>query len=307
MSLLFGVVIPYIALAVFVAGVVWKVVTWARSPVPFHIPVTTGQQKSLPWIRQSRIENPSGTAGVVGRMALEVLFFRSLLRNTRTELREGGRLTFHWEKWLWLAGLIFHWSLAMVLFRHLRFFLDPVPAAVYWAGYLDGFFRIGLPVLYISDVTIVAALTYLVIRRVAIPQVRYISLVTDYALPLLILCIAGSGILLRYVLRVDIPAVKELVLGWVTFQPHVPTGLHWFFYVHLLLVNLLIAYLPFSKLTHMIGIFLMPTRNLANNSRAVRHINPWNAPVPVHTYAEYEEEFHDKMVAAGIPVEKEHV
>jgi hypothetical protein len=34
-----------------------------------------------------------------------------------------------------------------------------------------------------------------------------------------------------------------------------------------------------------------------------RHLNPWNAPVTVHTYEEYEEEFRDKMIEAGIPVE----
>jgi hypothetical protein len=65
------------------------------------------------------------------------------------------------------------------------------------------------------------------------------------------------------------------------------------------------AWFPFSKLMHMGGIFLSPTRNLANTSRMRRHINPWNAPVKVHTYAEYEDEFRAKMKAVGLPVEKE--
>jgi hypothetical protein len=67
----------------------------------------------------------------------------------------------------------------------------------------------------------------------------------------------------------------------------------------------LVGYFPFSKLMHMGGIFLSPTRNLANNNRAVRHVNPWNYPVEVHTYEEYEEEFREKMIEAGLPVEKE--
>jgi hypothetical protein len=37
-----------------------------------------------------------------------------------------------------------------------------------------------------------------------------------------------------------------------------------------------------------------------------RHINPWNYPVKTHTYAEWEQEFHDKLVAAEIPLEAEH-
>jgi hypothetical protein len=44
---------------------------------------------------------------------------------------------------------------------------------------------------------------------------------------------------------------------------------------------------------------------MANNNRFVRHVNPWNYPVKVHPYEEYEEEFREKMLEAGIPVEKE--
>ena len=67
----------------------------------------------------------------------------------------------------------------------------------------------------------------------------------------------------------------------------------------------LIAYLPFSKLVHMGGVFLSPTRNLANNNRMKRHVNPWNAPVAVHTYQEWEDEFRDKLTACGLPLERQ--
>jgi hypothetical protein len=68
---------------------------------------------------------------------------------------------------------------------------------------------------------------------------------------------------------------------------------------------MLVAYFPFSKLVHMAGVFMSPTRNMANNNRMVHHTNPWDYPVKVHTYEEYEDEFRDKMKAAGIPVDKE--
>ena len=60
-----------------------------------------------------------------------------------------------------------------------------------------------------------------------------------------------------------------------------------------------------GKLMHAAGIFMSPTRNMANNSRMERHINPWNPEVEVHTYAEYEDEFRDKMRAVGLPLEKD--
>jgi nitrate reductase gamma subunit len=33
-------------------------------------------------------------------------------------------------------------------------------------------------------------------------------------------------------------------------------------------------------------------------------VNPWNYPVKVHTYEEYEDDFREKMIEAGLPVEK---
>jgi nitrate reductase gamma subunit len=95
------------------------------------------------------------------------------------------------------------------------------------------------------------------------------------------------------------------VIGWVTFTPVVPEQAGVLLYMHLGFVFVLMAWLPWSKLMHLGGIFMSPTRNLANNNRSLRHINPWNAPVKVHTYEEYEDEFRDKMKAAGLPVEKE--
>ena len=50
---------------------------------------------------------------------------------------------------------------------------------------------------------------------------------------------------------------------------------------------------------------MSPTRNMANDNRANRHINPWNYPVKVHTYDEYEDDFREKMKEVGLPVEKE--
>jgi len=45
---IFGVIIPYTAIAIFLIGIIFQVIKWARSPVPFRIPTVAGQQKSLP-------------------------------------------------------------------------------------------------------------------------------------------------------------------------------------------------------------------------------------------------------------------
>ena len=302
---LFAVIIPYAAIATFIIGFIYRVLKWARAPVPFHIPTICGQQKSLPWIKANNIESPSSTAGVIARMALEVLLFRSLFRNEKAEVKRAKKLVYGGNKYLWLGGLAFHWSLLIILFRHLRFLLEPVPSIVLFVHNLDGIFQLAVPTLYITDFVILIALTYLFFRRVIYPQIRYISLPSDYLAVLLIFSVALSGVLMRLFYKVDIIAVKELALGVLSFHPVTPEGVGLAFYIHLFLVSTLLAYFPFSKIMHSAGILLSPTRNLKNNSRMQRHINPWDYPVKVHTYEEWEDEFREKIKAVGLPLEKE--
>lgn len=302
----FGIVIPYAAILVFLVGFTLRVVGWARSPVPFRIPTVAGQQKSLDWIKPSKIDSPYTSWGVVGRMILEVLFFRSLFRNTKAELVEG-KLAYGSTKWLWLFGILFHYSFLVIVIRHLRFFTEPVPFFVQSLDRVDGMLQIGSPIVYQTDVFLVAALLFLLFRRLTNPQVRYISLPADYFPLFLILGIAVSGILMRYFAfaKVDLLSVKVLAMGLATFNPTIPDGIGAMFFVHIFLFSVLLAYFPFSKLMHLGGVFLSPTRNLPNDSRMTRHVNPWNAPVKVHTYEHYEDDFREKMIEADLPVEKQ--
>lgn len=307
MQYLFGVVIPYLAMALFLGGFCYRVIHWGKSPVPFRIPTTCGQGYTLPWIKHDKLEAPVNAAQVVARMFLEIVLFRSLWRNTKATVYSGPQLTYESSKWLWLFGIMFHYSFLVIVIRHMRFFLEPVPWLVSFVEIGDSIFQIGAPLMYMTDVTIVLALLFLLIRRLTNPQVRYISLTNDYFPLFLILGIVITGILMRFVLRtnVDINAIKQLAIGLVTFSPTIVTEISSLFYVHLFLVCTLLAYFPFSKLMHMGGVFLSPTRNLANNSRMVRHINPWNPEIKPHSYAAYEDEFREDMVEQGIPVEKE--
>ena len=315
LRVLFGIIIPYAAMATFFVGIIVRVIDWGKSPVPFRIPTTAGQEWSFPWIKQNPIDNPKGTFGVVVRMFFEVVIFRSLFRNTRLEYRRVDgvpKIDYEWEKWLWLAALVFHYSFLVIFLRHFRFFMEPVPGFVTLLQSLDGFMQMGaapfngfgLPGVYLTDMLLMAAVTWLFLRRVLYPQIRYISLPADYFPLFLILALGFTGMLMRYLIRVDITKVKELSLGLFKFSPTAPEGIGVIFYIHLFIICVLIAYFPFSKLMHLAGVFMSPTRNLANNSRFVRHINPWNYPVETHTYEEYEDEFREHMIEAGLPVEK---
>jgi len=301
----FGGILPLATIVIFIAGMVYRVIKWAKSPVPFRIPTTCGQQKTLPWIKANNLESPYNIWGVLGRMALEVLFFRSLFRNTKVGLKEGSKLVYGSTKWLWLGGLVFHWSFLIIFVRHFKFFAEPVPSWILTMQSLDSFFQVGLPVIFLTDIAILAALTFLFFRRLFDSKLRYISLAADYFPLLLISAIAVTGVLMRYFIKVDIISIKEMAMGWLTFSPTVPEGVGVLFYMHLFMVCCLFIYFPLSKLTHLAGVFMSPTRNLINNNREKRHVNPWDFPVKVHTYKEYEDEFRDVMKAAELPLEKE--
>ncbi|MCP4570488.1 MAG: menaquinol oxidoreductase, partial [FCB group bacterium] len=236
LTYLFGVIIPYAAIALFLVGIVTRVLSWAKVPVPFRITTTCGQQKTLNFIKPNNLENPHNLRGVLGRMFLEIFFFRSLFRNTKAELLDGPRLTYGSSKWLWLGGIVFHYTFLVIFLRHFKYFVEPVPFWITAMQNLDGFFQIGVPVMYLSEVMFIGAISYLFLRRVIVPQLRYISLPADYFPLFLLFGIGSTGILMRHFLKIDIVAVKQLGTGLLSFSPVVPENIGLLFFIHLFLV-----------------------------------------------------------------------
>lgn len=182
-------------------------------------------------------------------MALEIFLFRSLFRNTNVDICQK-RPVYGSAKWLWFFGLLFHWSLFFILLRHLRFFVQPIAPFINALAAFDGLFETGALTLCLSDLFFLKAATALFLRRVVLVRVRYISLPQDYFPLLLLLCTAGSGILMRHFYKINLIKVKELATGWVSFSPAIKEGIGPLFYIHLLLVCTLLAWFPFSKLMH---------------------------------------------------------
>ena len=85
------------------------------------------------------------------------------------------------QKYLWLAALAFHWSLLVILVRHLRLLVEPVPAvaagdANAWTDSSSSARRRCISPTSCSP----CALAYLLLRRFRDPMVRYISQFSDY-------------------------------------------------------------------------------------------------------------------------------
>ncbi|MGO8954799.1 MAG: respiratory nitrate reductase subunit gamma [Rhodomicrobium sp.] len=223
-------VVFYVASAVLFGGLALRVLQYARTPVPLKIPTTPA---------------PLTRAGAFLRVLREVTVFESLYKA---------------NKWIWLFGWVFHAALVLVLFRHLRYFMEPVWEPVALAqpfGIYAGFAMVG-------------ALFALWVRRVAIARMRYISDAMDYLLLFLLLAIGASGLAMKFVARTDIVALKGFFLGLIAFDWQ-PLPADPILLTHLALVATLMLVFPFSKLLHAPGVFFSPARNQADNSRERRY------------------------------------
>jgi nitrate reductase gamma subunit len=231
----------YVAAAIFVGGLAYRITKYARTPAPLKIPTMPA---------------PTTRTGVAMRMGREVVFFESLFKS---------------NKWTWIFGWIFHFSLLLAFFRHLRYALTP-----------DSFLwpLVNLEVVQsfgkYAGFGMLIGLTGLLGRRIFVDRVRYISSPSDYLMLLLLLAIAGTGLGMSFVAHTDIVQLKAFVLGLFYFdwQPLPSSAL---LITHLSLVALLMIIFPISKLLHAPGIFFSPTRNQVDNSRDKRHLAPWAA------------------------------
>jgi nitrate reductase gamma subunit len=159
---------------------------------------------------------------------------------------------------------MFHASLALVLFRHLRYFTEPVWS---WVVFIQPF---GM----YAGFTLVLGAAGLWARRIFVERIRYISTLSDHLMLVLFLAIGLSGLVMRFVAHGDVIAVKGFMLGLMHFdlQP-LPNNI--VLYAHLFLVAVLMMIFPVSKLLHAPGVFFSPSRNQADDSREKRHIAAW--------------------------------
>ena len=224
----------YAATAILVLGLAYRIRKYIVTPAPLKIPTTPA---------------PTTRAGVAFRMLKELTIFESLFKS---------------NKWIWIFGWLFHFGLLLVLLRHLRYFTDPV---WWWVELLQPFGKY-------ASFAMLLGLVGLLLRRIVVDRVRYISAPSDYLMLLLIIAIGASGALMTFVTHTDIVTLKYYLLGLMVFDirtlPADPILM-----IHLLLVILLMVIFPVSKLLHAPGVFFSPTRNQVDNPREQRHVAPW--------------------------------
>ncbi|TKJ38443.1 hypothetical protein CEE37_13070 [candidate division LCP-89 bacterium B3_LCP] len=233
MSNLIGLILPFITVLIFVIGMGYRFYIWTKTPQP-------GKMTLFP--------TPTPGGGTFISIIKESFFFPGLFKGDRS---------------LWIAAWVFHASLALIILGHLRVF----------SGFFDRILiNMGVDVDLMSStgggaagILILITAIWLLLRRFALRRVREISNASDFLALLLVLAIIFTGNSMRFGEHFDLEITRNYFAHLFTFsfaEMTLPqSGIFW---THFFLVQLLIMYIPFSKILHFGGIFF--TQSLIQKS-----------------------------------------
>jgi nitrate reductase gamma subunit len=221
-AFLVGGILPYLAVALFTLGVVYRLLVWRRVPQPALMTLYPTQG--------------SGWRSLVR----EALFFPSLFRGDRT---------------LWIFAWSFHVALALAFVGHLRIATGAIDRGLALLGIgAGGMATISAVAGGFAGVVLLATLLLLLGRRVFVTRVREISAAPDFLALFLLVAVITTGDLMRFGgNHVDLAATRAWAASLLAFSPAValpPAVL-----LHLFCAELLLLYFSFSKLMHFGGFF----------------------------------------------------
>jgi len=223
LQFLVGVLLPPVTVAVLLLGLAIRVRTWYRAPIGKITLYPAAKNSSQLW------------AGVTQ----ELFLFRSLWAGDST---------------LWAGAWIFHVSLALIFVGHLRVVTD-FPRL--WAAMGMGAEGVNAMSAWVGGavgVVILGMGLFLLGRRFTSPAARDASKVEDYVTLLLLLGVIVTGDALRFLSHFDLEQTRTYFRGLLTLNlqsmPESPL-----FWLHFLLGQVLIMYIPAGKLLHLPGVF----------------------------------------------------
>jgi nitrate reductase gamma subunit len=217
-AIIVGVILPPVTFVVFVAAMLNRLWVWKKLPQPGMTLFPT---------------SPRGTAAGVVK---ETLLFPSLFKG---------------DRFLWAMSWLFHAMLALIFIGHLRVVMD-FPAL--WSALHIDADTMSAVVGGAAGVTILVMIVLLIARRFAVERVREISAPADYFALFLILAIVLTGNAMRFLGHFDLVESRQYFASLIMLQwPTVPES-GWFL-AHLFLGQMLLLYMPFSKIMHFGGVF----------------------------------------------------
>ncbi|MDI6900094.1 MAG: respiratory nitrate reductase subunit gamma [Anaerosomatales bacterium] len=218
----------YLAIAVFVLGIAWRVYEWSttpKSPVPLGL-----------------FPKPKTGAGRFGKMLKDTFLAP---HSARIEPR------------MWLFAMMFHVAALAAFVGHLRI-IQEYPLLPQWLGE-DGMNTFAAWAGGIAGTLMMIAVLYWIGRRTFGPF-KNLSVPEDFLLLALLLGVIIMGNHMRFFGHVHAETYREWFQSLLAFRPMLPdeivhSNVGWSLGTHMLFVDLLLIYFPFSKLVHTIGSF----------------------------------------------------
>ena len=212
--------LPFITIAVFTLGVAYRLQRWLSAP-------------------KDPLGPPINWSSAIKYAVLDVVLFRK---------------TYKTDKPMWLVLVLFHIGVGGILFGHMRGFHLWSASMFEVLGHGFAEFMVHILPVYMGWMFLATQL-YLLYRRIRFEGRQLQSLTNDYValIILIIASILGQG------MRIFPPEAIPAETYSIIFIPRlivlhlekVPSH-HWFFW-HTLFTQLLVMYLPWSKLVHVIS------------------------------------------------------
>lgn len=217
------VVFPYIAAMIFIMGILYKLRRWLTLPAPFPLTLSPA---------------PAGKYARFKAMLKELLWFDSLFRHNGV---------------LWFLAWTMHLALVLIIVGHI--------AGIYsfrQQFMLVGMSREGSQALSdllgtLAGAVFLISLLGLAGRRICQKEARTASGLLNYFELGLLIAIGLTGMELRWTIaKGEFFLIRQYMAGLILLRPAFMPVSPWFL-LHFSLVNILIIYLPFSRLIHGLG------------------------------------------------------
>jgi nitrate reductase gamma subunit len=158
--------------------------------------------------------------------------------------------TFSISKTLWAFSIIFHLGLLLVVLGHIRTVTE---FGFLWSWFnldAEGIDRVGFAMGMVAGGLMLSGAILLLARRFT-PNMRVLSIFQDYFVLGMLLIIILLGFAMRLWMPIHVDEIQHYARGVLTFQAAVEVN-NILFLWHFFVAQLLIMYLPFSKLIHVV-------------------------------------------------------
>jgi len=221
-------IMVYIAVAVFIGGMIYQITGWFRAP------------KSP--VRLGLFPRPKTKTGRFFKVLKDSFIFPQ---------------SYSVDKVTWIFTIVFHGALLVILLAHFRLVREftPLVRLLGMEG-MNALSSLGGKTL---GIVIIFPVLFYLFRRFITPH-KELSVPEDYFLVIILICIIAFGDHLRFYGEFHVTDYREYVQSLLVFKPYYPEAIansdsKIVLSLHVMFVNILVIYFPFSKLMHIIGTF----------------------------------------------------